>query len=162
MSISNDHVVAIHYTLRDDAGEILDQSEPSDPLYYLHGHENIVPGLENALTGAKVGDKKQVVVPAKDGYGEREDELVLNVPRDQLPPDIEPEVGMELDMESDEGFAMPVRIVEVSDTIVVLDANHELAGETLHFDVEVVSIRAASAEELEHGHVHGPGGHHHH
>lgn len=159
--IRKNQVVALHYTLTDADGEIIDQSERDDPLYYLHGHENIVPGLEEALEGAKVGDKKKVVVSPEKGYGEFDDDLVMTVPRDQLPPDLAPEVGMDLEMETDEGFAMQVRVVAVEEDSVVLDANHELAGEELHFDVEVLEIREATQEELGHGHVHGPGGHHH-
>lgn len=161
-TIKNDCAVAMHYVLRDDDGNVIDQSPEGEPLWYLHGHENIVPGLESALTGAAVGDQKNVTVSPEEGYGVREEEMVLTVPRDQLPPELEPEVGMELGMETPEGHHMAVRIAEVHADHVILDANHELADVTLHFEVRIDAVRDASAEELEHGHVHGPGGHHHH
>jgi FKBP-type peptidyl-prolyl cis-trans isomerase SlyD len=109
-----------------------------------------------------VGETKKVVVSPEEGYGVREEDLILDVPRDQLPADLELEVGLSLSMETDKGHTVPVRIVEVHEKSVKLDANHELAGVTLHFEVRIDSVRAASSEELQHGHVHGPGGHHHH
>lgn len=159
--VKNDCVVAMHYVLRDGAGTVIDESPEGEPLPYLHGHENIVPGLEKALTGAAVGETKKVVVSPEEGYGVREEGLVLDVPRGQLPADLKPEVGMSLAMETDQGHTVPVVIFEVSEESVKLDANHELAGVTLHFEVRIDSVREASAEELQHGHVHGPGGHHH-
>lgn len=160
--VKNDCVVAMHYVLRDGEGTIIDESPAGEPLPYLHGHQNIVPGLEKALTGVAVGETRNVVVSPEEGYGEREEGLVLDVPRNQLPEDLEPEVGMSLDMETDQGHTVPVRIAEVHEHSVKLDANHELAGVTLHFEVRIDSVRRASSEELQHGHVHGPGGHHHH
>ena len=160
-TVQTDCVVAMHYTLREGEGTLIDQSPTDQPLPYLHGHQNIVPGLESALTGASIGETKQVVVSPEDGYGVREDDLILSVPRDQLPEDMTPEVGMTVGMQTDQGHTVPVRVTEVSPTHVKLDANHELAGVTLHFEVTIDSIRAATDEELRHGHVHGPGGHHH-
>lgn len=159
-TVQNDCVVEMHYVLKDDAGNIIDQSD-DHPLPYLHGHENIVPGLEAALTGAKVGDSKKVTVQPEDGYGTVDESLVLTVGRSQLPSDLSPEVGMTLGMESPDGHSIPVRVTEVHDEHVILDANHELAGVTLHFEVSISSVRPASEEELAHGHVHGPHGHHH-
>lgn len=161
-TIQNDTVVAMHYVLSDDQGQVIDESPQGQPLPYLHGHQNIVPGLEAALTGAAVGETKKVIVSPEEGYGVREDDLVLRVPRDQLPDEMLPEVGMTLEMETDGGHTVPVRVTEVTEADVKLDANHELAGVTLHFEVRIESVRAASAEELAHGHVHGPEGHHHH
>lgn len=161
-SVQDDCVVEMHYILKNSEGEILDESPEGEPLPYLHGHENIVPGLEKALTGAVVGQTLKVVVSPEEGYGVREEEMVLHVPRDQLPDDMEPEVDMTLEMETPDGHSLPVRIAEVHEDHVILDANHELAGVTLHFEVRIGSVRAASSEELEHGHVHGPGDHHHH
>lgn len=161
-TVKNDCVVAMHYVLKDGEGVVIDESPDGQPLPYLHGHQNIVPGLEKALTGVSVGETKQVVVDPEEGYGVHEPDLVLEVPRAQLPPDMKPEVGMSLAMETDQGHTVPVRVSEVLDESVKLDANHELAGVKLHFEVRIESVRAASAEELAHGHVHGPGGHHHH
>ena len=160
-AIEQNSVVAMHYVLTDESGTVIDESPKGEPLYYLHGHQNIVPGLEKELSGLKQGDKKKVVVSPEEGYGVREDEMTLTVPRSELPDDLTPEVGMTLGMESQDGHTMPVTVTEVFDDRVVLDANHELAGVTLHFDVTIDSVRPATAEELSHGHVHGPGGHHH-
>lgn len=159
-TIKANSVVALDYTLRDDAGEVLDTSEGAEPLHYLHGHGNIVPGLEQALTGRKSGESLDVVVPPAEGYGERDPEGVLDVPRDRIPGEIDLKAGVVLGMQSPDGHTMPVTVVAVSEEVVKLDANHELAGKTLHFSVTVRDIREATGEELSHGHVHGPGGHH--
>lgn len=159
-SVQNDHVVSMHYVLKDGEGTVIDESR-DQPLPYLHGHQNIVPGLERELTGTPVGESKSVVVTPEDGYGVREEQLVLTVPRDQLPAEMTPEIGMTVGMETDQGHTVPVRVTEVQADHVKLDANHELAGVTLHFEVKIDSVRPASSEELQHGHVHGPGGHHH-
>lgn len=161
MQIETDSVVGIDYTLKNQQGEILDSSEGHGPLYYLHGHGNIVEGLEAALGGRSAGDALEVTVPPEKGYGVREAGLVLQVSRDKLPSDLDPTPGVELAMEVEDGLQVPVRIHEVNDDVVTLDANHELAGVTLHFSVQVTEVRRATAEELAHGHVHGPGGHHH-
>lgn len=160
--VKDDCVVQMHYVLKDRDGTVIDESPDGEPLPYLHGHENIVPGLEKALTGVSVGTTKKVVVSPEEGYGAHEADLVLEVPLEHLPSDMVPEVGMTLEMETDQGLSMPVRVAEVHSNHVKLDANHELAGVELHFEVTIASVRAASAEELAHGHVHGPGGHHHH
>jgi FKBP-type peptidyl-prolyl cis-trans isomerase SlyD len=161
LTVQDNCVVEMHYVLKDPEGSVIDESPEWQPLPYLHGHQNIVPGLEKALTGATVGQTMKVVVTPEEGYGVREEEMVLQVPRDQLPPELEPETGMSLGMETEGGHTVPVRIAEVKEDLVVLDANHELAGVTLHFEVRIGAIRAASSEELAHGHVHGAGGHHH-
>jgi FKBP-type peptidyl-prolyl cis-trans isomerase SlyD len=155
-------VVSIHYTLRDDDGDEIDSSADGEPLEYLHGAGNIVPGLEAAMAGRKVGDKFKVDVAPADGYGEVEEDQVRAVPRTDFPDGVEPEIGMQLFARGPDGNPMPVWVVSADDEEVVLDANHPLAGETLHFEVEVVAIRAASAEEIDHGHPHGPDGHGHH
>lgn len=162
MQIQADMVVSIEYTLKNDAGEILDASEGRAPLHYLHGHGNIVEGLEAALAGRAVGDSVDVSVAPEQGYGVRDETLIFDVPRKHLPQDLSPEVGMQLGMTSEEGETVPVWIRSVSADSVRLDANHELAGETLHFSVKVLEIRPSTPQELAHGHVHGPGGHHHH
>lgn len=161
MTIKKDAVVALEYTLKNDAGDVIDSSSDSgEPLHYLHGHGNIVPGLERALSGKAVGDAVAVVVSPEDGYGEHDPAGVLTVTRTQLPEDLEPEVGMMLAMQSPDGRTLPLTVTAVTDDGVTLDANHPLAGQTLHFDVTVRMVRDATAEELEHGHVHGPGGAH--
>jgi FKBP-type peptidyl-prolyl cis-trans isomerase SlyD len=159
---ADDKVVTIHYTLRDDDGDIIDSSSGSEPLDYLHGHGGIVPGLEAALAGKSAGAKLQVSVPPAEGYGEAGEADTKSVPRDAFPDDVELEVGMQFFAQSPSGEPVPVWVVGVDDKTVVIDFNHPLAGQTLHFEVEVVGVRDATAEELEHGHPHGPDGHHHH
>lgn len=160
-TVADDCVVEMHYVLKDGEGAVIDESPEGQPLPYLHGHQNIVPGLEKALTGASVGETKTVVVSPEEGYGVHEEEMILQVPRDKLPADLNPQIGMTLGMETSGGHTVPVRVSEVHEDRVTLDANHELAGVTLHFEVRIASVRPASSEELSHGHVHGPGGHHH-
>lgn len=162
MQISANTVVGIEYTLKDDEGNVIDSSEGGDLLHYLHGHGNIVEGLEGALEGRAIGENLKVSVPPEKGYGVFEEGLVFEVPRERLPRDFDPVKGMQLGMTSDEGHTIPVTIKNVKLKSVTVDANHELAGKTLHFEVTVREVRKASAEELEHGHAHGPHGHHHH
>ena len=157
LNVANDHVVSFHYRLTNDSGELLDESGDS-PLEYLHGHGNIVPGLERALTGKSAGFTQQVVVAPEDGYGVWDERGIRNVPRGAFPPDAELEPGMEFVAQSSDGSHAMLRIKEVGDEAVVIDLNHPLAGVTLHFDVEVVGVRAGTEEELAHGHVHAPGG----
>src|SRR5690606_3192497 len=161
MQIANDKVVAIHYTLTNTAGETLDSSvERGDPLTYLHGHGNIIPGLENALLGKAAGDKLNVEVAPGEGYGERHDQLIQQVPRSAFEGVDHLEPGMQCQAETGMGVRL-FTITEVGDDEVTNDGNHPLAGETLHFAEEITEVRDASAEEIEHGHVHGEGGHHH-
>ncbi len=157
-SVAPDTIVSMNYTLTDNAGKVLDSSE-NEPLEYLHGHSNIIPGLERALAGLKPGDKKQVTVAPADGYGEQSDDLIFALPRAQFGGEM-PEPGMMVQMQSEEGVMMAT-VVKVEDESIHLDGNHPLAGQQLNFDVEIVAIRAASEEELSHGHPHGPEGHHH-
>jgi FKBP-type peptidyl-prolyl cis-trans isomerase SlyD len=160
MSISQDQVVSIHYTLRDDAGEIIDRSAAGEPLSYLHGHGNLIPGLERELTGRNPGDRLQVKIAPTDGYGEYEPGLVQRVPRRALKGVGDPRVGMRLQAQTPQG-PRAVTVTQVSGDIVTLDGNHPLAGKNLNFEVEVAAVRPATEEELAHGHVHGAGGHHH-
>ncbi len=162
MKIQADTVVSIDYTLKNDAGEVVDSSDGQDPLHYLHGHQNIVEGLEEALEGKAVGDSVEVKVPPEKGYGTRNDQLVFEVPKTQLPKDLTPQIGMRLSMTGDHGQVLPVTITKVKLSSVMLDANHELADQNLNFSVTIKEIRKATKDELEHGHAHGPGGHHHH
>jgi len=157
VTIADKHVVAIHYTLTDDDGETLDSSAGRDPLMYLHGASNIIPGLESALTGKDVGDKVEVTVEPADAYGEIDGELVQSVPRDAFDGIEQIEPGMQFEARSPEGGSQVVVVKEVADDAVVIDGNHPLAGQTLHFDVSVEEVREATEEEVAHGHVHGPG-----
>ena len=160
MSITQDQVVSIHYTLKDDAGEIIDSSPEGEPLAYLHGRGNLIPGLERELTGKRAGDKLQVTVAPADGYGEYDRQLVQRVPRRALKGLADLRVGMRLQAQTGHG-ARAVTVTRIAGDLVTLDGNHPLAGKNLHFQVEVAEVRAATDAELSHGHVHGPGGHHH-
>jgi FKBP-type peptidyl-prolyl cis-trans isomerase SlyD len=160
MLIAQDKVVLIHYTLTNDAGKVIDSSSGGEPLAYLHGQGNIISGLEKALDGRRAGDKLNVRVEPADGYGVRDDELVQQVPRRQFGgANLKP--GMQFHAQSPQGHARVVTVTRVVGDMVTVDGNHPLAGEVLNFDVEVAEVRDATQEELEHGHVHGPGGHHH-
>jgi FKBP-type peptidyl-prolyl cis-trans isomerase SlyD len=160
MSITRDQVVSIHYTLRDDAGEVIDRSAEGEPLAYLHGRGQLIPGLERELTGRSAGDRLQVKIAPAEGYGEYDRELVQQVPRRALKGIGDVRVGMQLQAQTPEG-PRAVTITQLSGDMVTLDGNHPLAGKNLNFDVEVAAVRAATEEELTHGHVHGAGGHHH-
>ncbi|MGY6216825.1 FKBP-type peptidyl-prolyl cis-trans isomerase [Methylolobus aquaticus] len=161
MQISLNKVVHIHYTLTDNDGEVLDSSQGSDPMAYIHGMGNIISGLEEALTGRKVGDRFQVSVPPEEAYGVRDNDLVQKVPKSAFHGVDEVLPGMQFHAESSEGMQL-VTVIEVEGDTVMLDGNHPMAGMTLNFDVEVTGIRNATPEELDHGHVHGAGGHHEH
>jgi FKBP-type peptidyl-prolyl cis-trans isomerase SlyD len=162
MQIAQDKVVLIHYTLTDDGGKVLDSSSGGDPLAYLHGQGNIIPGLEKALEGKQAGDKLNVRVEPAEGYGVRDDSLVQQVPRRAFGSVSKVEPGMQFHAQSAQGQMRVVTVTHVQGDMVTVDGNHPLAGEVLVFDVEVAEVRDATGEELEHGHVHGPGGHHHH
>ena len=160
MTISQDQIVSIHYTLRDDAGELIDRSAEGEPLSYLHGHGNLIPGLERALTGREAGDRLQVKIAPTDGYGEYNQGLVQQVPRRALKGIDDLQVGMRLQAQTPQG-PRAVTVTQLSGDLVTLDGNHPLAGKSLNFEVEVAAVRPATEEELAHGHVHGAGGHHH-
>lgn len=160
MKIGKNTVVTIDYKLTNAQGEVIDSSEGGPPLPYLHGAGNIIPGLEAALEGKDTGDAIVATIPPEAGYGERDDDLVQAVPRDRFDSVEQIAVGMEFQARTDAGVHV-VRVVAVDDETVTVDANHALAGETLNFDVKVVDVREATEEEIEHGHVHGPGGHEH-
>lgn len=160
MKIAKNTVASFHYTLTNDAGEVIDSSDGREPLAYIHGEGQIVPGLENALEGREKGDKLNVDVVPAEGYGVKHDELVQVVPREafQGVEDLQP--GMQFQGRNDQG-AINVTITKIEGDQVTVDGNHPLAGETLHFAVEIADVREPTAEELSHGHVHGVGGHHH-
>ncbi len=161
MRIADDCVVTLAYTLRDDAGEVLDSATTADPFAFVHGRHSVIPGLEKALTGRGAGDTLDLTIAPADAYGEHSPARVQVVPRDRFPADIDIEPGMQFHASDEHGGRMAVRVAEVNEDGVVIDANHPLAGQTLHFAVQVLGVRAATAEELAHGHVHGAGGHHH-
>ena len=160
MQIAKDKVVSIDYTLSDAQGGVLDSSKGHEPLHYLHGSGNIIPGLENALEGKSAGDAIKVAIPPEQGYGVHEKDLVQDVPRAAFG-GAKVEAGMQFRAEGQNAGSRMVRVVSVQKDTVRIDANHPLAGETLNFDVKIVAVRDATKEELSHGHVHGAGGHHH-
>lgn len=156
MQICNHKVVSLQFTMSNDAGEVIDSSDDGDALLYLHGEENIVPGLELALEGKSVGDKLKVTLDAADAYGEIDPSLVEVVSAEMFEGVDDIDVGMEFEAEMpDEEELHYVRITEIDGDNVTVDGNHPLAGMRLHFDVTVEAIREATEEELEHGHVHG-------
>jgi FKBP-type peptidyl-prolyl cis-trans isomerase SlyD len=160
MQVERDTVVHIHYTLRNEAGQVLDSSDGADALAYLHGHGNLIPGLERALEGKAAGDKLNVKVAASDAYGDHDPALVQDVPRSAFQGVEDVKVGMRFQAQSNQG-ARTVVVTGVEGDQVTIDGNHPLAGQPLNFEVEVTEVRAATDEELSHGHVHGPGGHEH-
>ncbi|MGM0783282.1 FKBP-type peptidyl-prolyl cis-trans isomerase [Halomonas faecis] len=157
MQIAQNSVVAFHYTLTNDAGEVLDSSEGRDPLTYLHGAGNIIPGLEKELEGRETGEKLNVAVTPEDGYGEVQPQLVQEVPRDAFQGVEAVEPGMQFQAQT-QGGPLMVTVTKVEGDTVTVDGNHPLAGQKLNFDVEIADVREASQEEVEHGHVHGEGG----
>ena len=160
MEITADRVVTIHYTFKDDAGAVLDSSAGGAPLAYIQGHGNLVSGLEKALEGKQNGNTLAVVVSPADGYGERDESLIQRVPKRALQGSGNIKKGMQFQASTDDGMRL-FTVTAVIGDMVTLDGNHPLADQTLHFDVEVVGVREATTEELEHGHVHGAGGHSH-
>jgi FKBP-type peptidyl-prolyl cis-trans isomerase SlyD len=152
--IADDVVVTLDYTLTVN-GEVVDSTAGIDPISFLQGYENIIPGLERELYGMKIGDKKKVFVPAKDAYGEIDPEAVVDVPRSDIPKDIPLKTGVEIQVSNEDGELLDAVIVSISKDTIRLDFNHPLAGKDLNFEVEVVDLRVAEAEEIEHGHVHG-------
>ncbi len=159
MQIAKNTVVSIHYTLRDDQGTVLDSSDGKDPLRYIQGIGNLIPGMEEGLEGKQKGDQLDIKVSPEKGYGERNDDLIQKVPRSAFG-DQEVRPGMQFQAQSSHG-AQVVTVTEVGLENITVDGNHPLAGVALNFSVEVMDVRSATPDELEHGHVHGPGGHHH-
>ena len=158
LKVQDGHVVSMDYTLHVD-GEVLDTSSGHEPLEFLQGAGNIIPGLEQELYGMAVGESKKVIVQPEEGYGALDPEAFVDVPKEQFPPTIPLEAGIEIQVTNQDGQPLSARIDSVNDQSVRLDFNHPLAGKELHFDVKVVSLREATDEENEHGHVHGE--HHH-
>lgn len=154
MKIQENCVVSIHYTLTDDQGSVIDSSANGEPLNFLAGAGNIIPGLERELEGCVVGDKKQVVVQPADGYGGYTQELVQTLPHEAFSGIDKIEPGMEFQAQTPSGQVQYVVVKEVAEDGVTIDGNHALAGKVLSFDISVEAVREATAEEIEHGHVH--------
>lgn len=159
MQIADRCVASFHYTLTDDAGAVIDSSQDREPMSYLHGAGMIVPGLESAMEGRRAGEAFNVDVPPAQGYGLRDEGLVQAVPRAAFQGVDTVEPGMQFQAQGPQG-ALTVTVREVGDDTVTVDANHPLAGATLHFAIEVTDVREASEDEIAHGHAHGPGGAH--
>jgi len=160
MQVAKNMVVTMDYTLRGPDGQVIDSSEGKAPLPYLHGASNIIPGLEKELEGKSIGDNVKVKVPAAEGYGERDPQMVQSVPRSNFQGVANIAPGMQFQARTGDG-ARIVTVMAVDDNEVTVDANHPLAGVDLSFDVTIRGIRAATTEEEQHGHVHGAGGHQH-
>jgi FKBP-type peptidyl-prolyl cis-trans isomerase SlyD len=157
MKIEHNSVVSCHYSLTDDDGINIDSSEGQEPLGYIHGAGNIIPGLEKALEGKEVGDSLTVAVKAAEGYGEVQKELIQEVPREAFQGIDTIELGMQFEAQTGQGGSVPVTVIAVTDELVTVDGNHPLAGKNLNFDVSIEEIREASEEELAQGHIHGLG-----
>lgn len=162
MQISKNKVVSIGFKLTDADGSLIDESSTEEPLTYIQGIGSFIPAVESALEGKKSGDELEVTVTPEDGFGERDEELVHSVPRSQFQSGGDLEVGMQVQSQDPDGGPVIFTVVAVNTDNVTLDGNHPLAGMTLNFSVKVGDVRDATKEELDHGHVHGPGGHHHH
>ncbi len=161
MKIAENTVVTIDYELTDESGNVLDRSKGGN-FAYLHGAKNIIPGLENALSGKTTGDQISVAVSPEEGYGIRDESRLQAVHREMFPSDTDLEVGMQFHAEGPEGEVLLVTVASIEGDEVTVDGNHPLAGVNLNFQVSIVDVRDASEEEIDHGHVHGPGHAHHH
>jgi len=157
--IKKNDVVTMGYTLKNSGGEVLDSADAKAPLNYLHGAKNIVPGLEEAIEGLAIGGKVDVTVPPEKGYGEDDSGLRLKIPRANFPADADIKPDMQFASEMD-GHKQVFTVISVENDEINVDGNHPLAGQTLHFSVEILGVRGATEEELSHGHVHD-GTHHH-
>jgi FKBP-type peptidyl-prolyl cis-trans isomerase SlyD len=160
MKVGKGSVVSLDYRLHLGDGVVIDASAPDDPLTYLHGEGQIVPGLEKALEGLSAGEARQVVVAPDDGYGPSDPGALQEIPRTSFPAGVQLQPGMELVAHGPEGQPVPFVVRDVKLETVVIDLNHPLAGKTLHFDVTVRDVRQATHDELEHGHAHGPSDEH--
>ncbi|GBU09810.1 FKBP-type peptidyl prolyl cis-trans isomerase [Gammaproteobacteria bacterium] len=161
MKATKDNIVSVHYTLKDTQGNVLDSSRDHEPLDYLHGHQMMIPGFEKGLEGKLKGEQVSFEVACVDGYGLPTEDAIFDVPKDQFPENESVEIGMKVNGQAESGQVQVFTVVAMTDTDYTLDGNHPLAGQDLHFDVEILDIRAASAEEISHGHVHGENDEHH-
>lgn len=160
MKILKNKAVHIHYTLKNDQGETMDSSVGQDPLAYIHGHGNLIPGLEKALENKGKGEKIKASIAPEEAYGVKNKDLVQNIPLSNFQDQNSVKVGRQFQINTEQGPVIAT-IINVKEGQVTIDMNHQLAGQTLHFDVEVMEVRDATQEELAHGHIHGAGGHHH-
>ena len=160
MNIEKDKVVSIDYTLTNDQGEVLDSSSDREPLTYLHGGGGLIPGLEKELDGKAKGDKLVAVIAPEEAYGVQNKDLIQDIPLENFHDASEVKIGAQFQVENGDHSHIAT-ITSIGDKSATVDMNHPLADETLHFDVEVMDVREPTKEELEHGHVHGAGGHHH-
>jgi len=162
MAIAQNKVVTMKFTLTDDLGNVLDTTDSGGPFSYITGGNMVLPKLEEAVNGMIIGTKKSLKLDAADGYGNYNEEALQVVGKENFPEDFVLEVGMEYLASNPDGVQMPFTITKVDGEEITIDFNHPLAGMNLNFDIELVEVRDATAEELNHGHVHGAGGHHHH
>lgn len=160
MQVAKDRVVRFHYTLSDAAGEVMESSQGSQPLAVLWGHGGLIAGVERALEGKQAGDHVDVTVAPEDGYGERRDDLVQRLPKKYFKQAERLKPGMVAQVQTSQG-PRAVTVLKVGVSVIDVDGNHPLAGQTLKFAIDVVDVREATAEEIDHGHVHGDGGAHH-
>lgn len=161
MEIEKHAVVTIDFELKDDDGNVIDASSGGEPMLYLHGTSNIIEGLEKALAGKKAGDSLSIAIPPKEGYGVHDETRIQSVPRDMFEDQSLVKVGEQFMAEGPNGEHLTITITEVTDDKVVIDGNHPLAGKNLNFKIEIKDVRKATQEEIDHGHAHGVGGHHH-
>lgn len=162
MIIEKNSIATLHYTLKDDAGEILDVADENNPFLYMHGVGGMIPGLEQALEAGKAGDNIVVSIEPAAAYGERNPSLTQDVPRDMFGniPDEDMVVGAQFQAQTDQGVEI-ITVAAIEGDTIKIDGNHPMAGETLHFNVDIIDVREATEEEISHGHPHGPGGHQH-
>ena len=160
MNIEKHSVVQMHYKLTNGEGMLLDSSEGREPLTYLHGKKMLIEGLEKQLDGKKIGDKFKAEVKADEAYGQKHDDMIHVVPKSNFNGDGELKPGLQIQIDTNQGMQMAL-ITKVEGEDVTVDMNHPLAGMDLTFDVEIIEVRKATTEEIDHGHVHGPGGHQH-
>jgi len=160
MQIGDQKVVTLHYTLTDNDGRVIDKSEDGS-FAYLHGSRNIIPGLENALEGKSAGEELSVSIIPEEAYGVRDESMLQQIPKNMFEDTSQIAVGTQFQAQGPNGEMLVVSVMEVAEEHVVVDGNHPLAGIELNFDVKIIDVRDASEEEVEHGHVHGPEGHHH-
>jgi len=159
MKVDKHTVVSLHYTLKNNDGNVLDTSQGGDPLVYLHGVGNLIPGLEKEINGKEEGTEFQATVPPEEAYGQRNEEFIKTVSKNDFQGDEELQVGMQVQIQSQSGEKALAMVSDIKGENVDLDLNHPLAGETLHFEVKIEGVRQATAEEIEHKHAHGPNGH---
>lgn len=161
MALKVNQAVTIHYSVKDDKGNKIDSSEGNAPLSFISGMQQVIPGMENNIEGMLIGSKKTFTCPAEEAYGDYNENALQVVSKSEFPAEIKLEVGLSYVMNDGQGRQIPFVISEVAEENVTLDFNHPLAGIPLTFDIELIDIREATKEELEHGHVHGAHGHHH-